>query len=177
MDLTEKSAAPRWHLVMSKPSCEVMAASQLERQGYVVYYPRILQKSQRRGKWIDRIAPLFPRYLFVKIDSEHQALAPVRSTVGVANVVRFGVDYLVVSNEIVINIKSKEHAATGLHQLHVGNWFKPGDQVRIAAGSLNGLDVIFESDDGNHRVTVLLNLLGRETRIQVDAGYVASSAA
>jgi transcriptional antiterminator RfaH len=161
---------------MTKPANEEVAVAHLQRQGYGVYYPRFLQKTLRRGKWCDRITALFPRYVFARLDSNQQSLAPIRSTIGVANVVRFGIDYIVVPDCVVASLKRNEDA-TGLHQLRNADWFNRGDTVRIAAGSLTGLEGIFESDDGNHRVTVLLNLLGRETRIQIDAGCVISSAA
>lgn len=169
--------ALRWHLVMTKPASEEVAVVNLERQGYSVYFPRLLQKSLRRGKWCDRIVALFPRYLFVQLNSELQSLAPIRSTLGVAQVVRFGIDYMTVPKRVIDALKLKEDADSGLHRLCGAAWFKTGDSVRIATGSLTGLEGIFESDDGNHRVTVLLNLLGRETRIQIDAGYVVPNAA
>ena len=167
----------RWHLVMTKPANEECAVTHLERQGYGVYFPRLQQKTLRRGKWCDCTAALFPRYLFVRLDSVLQSLAPVRSTVGVANVVRFGVDYTVVPDRVIETLQRNADQQTGLHSLRTADWFKRGDLVRIAAGALAGLEGVFESEDGNQRVTVLLNLLGRETRIQIDAGYVARSAA
>jgi transcriptional antiterminator RfaH len=172
----ERKDALRWHLVMTKPANEELAVTHLERQGYGVYFPRLLQKSLQRGKWCDRVVALFPRYVFVQLDAELQSLAPIRSTLGVAQVVRFGIDYMTVPKRIIDNLKSNECPGTGLHQLHAA-WFRPGDAVRIATGSLAGLEGIFESDDGNHRVIVLLNLLGRETRIQLDAGCVIPNAA
>ncbi len=179
MDSIQDIDAPllRWHLVLAKPASEECAVTHLERQGYGVYFPRLQQKVLRRGKWCDRVTALFPRYLFVRLDSVLQSLAPVRSTFGVACVVRFGVDYMVVPEHVVTTLQSNADQQSGLHKLRAADWFKRGDVVRIAAGALSGLEGIFESDDGNERVTILLNLLGRETRIQVDAGCVVRSAA
>jgi transcriptional antiterminator RfaH len=167
----------RWHLVLTKPAGEECAALHLERQGYGVYFPRLQQKALRRGKWFDRTSALFPRYLFVHLDSVTQSLAPVRSTVGVANVVRFGADYMVVPDRVIETLQRNADLQTGLHSLRASDWFKRGDLVRVAVGSLSGLEGIFVSEDGNQRVTVLLNLLGRETHIQLNAGCVIRSAA
>jgi transcriptional antiterminator RfaH len=174
---SNQSAQLNWYLVMAKPSNEDCALVNLERQGYGVYFPQLQTKALRRGKWSDRIVPLFPRYLFVQVDSIAQSLAPVRSTLGVANVVRFGVNHMVVPNRVIDSLRANANPETGLHTLRIGEWFKRGDAVLIATGSLTGLEGVFESDDGNHRVTVLLNLLGRETRLQLDAGCVVPSAA
>jgi transcriptional antiterminator RfaH len=167
----------RWHLAFTKPLAEETARTHLERQGYRVYLPRLQNRALLRGKWRDRITALFPRYLFVQLDAVLQWLAPVRSTVGVANVVRFGVEYMVVPDHVVESLRRDADPQTGLHQLRVADWFKRGDTVRFASGALSGLEAIFESEDGDQRVTVLLNLLGRETRIQIDSGCVVPSAA
>lgn len=171
------NAASRWHLVLSKPAQEECAVSHLQRQGYGVYFPRLRQKALRRGKWLDRVTALFPRYLFVQLHSGLQSLAPVRSTVGVAAIVRFGIDYAVVPDRVVDNLVANEDPLTKLHKLRATDWFKPGDAVRIAKGSLTGLEGIFVSEDGSHRVTLLMNLLGRENRVTVDAGCVVPGTA
>jgi transcriptional antiterminator RfaH len=173
----ERAMELRWHLLLTKPSCERIAVANLERQNYGVYFPQVRKRVQRRGKWCDRLDPLFPRYLFVTIDATHQSLSPVRSTVGVVTVVRFGVEYITVPNHIIDTLRRSADPLTGIHELRSPEGIKRGEPVRIEAGVLSGLEGVFESDDGNHRVTVLLNLLGRETRIQVDAGCVIRSAA
>ena len=94
-------AALQWFLVLTKPCGENVAKLNLERQGYRVYYPRLLRPSLCRGRWKERIVSLFPRYLFIQIDAGCQSLAPVRSTVGVANIVRFGARTAVVSDAII----------------------------------------------------------------------------
>ena len=80
----------RWYLIHTKPTREVAAEVNLQRQGYQVYYPRLLRPTLVNGRWIDRVASLFPRYLFLRLAVGRQAMGPVRSTVGVANIVRFG---------------------------------------------------------------------------------------
>ncbi len=166
-----------WHLVMTKPANEEFAVAQLQRQGYGTYYPRALIKKMYRGKWRDLVCALFPRYVFIQTDTTRQVLGPVRSTLGVSSIVRFGTACLVVPDHVVASLKNNADPLTGLHTLRTSELFRRGDPVRIAAGSLSGLEGIFESDNGEHRVTVLLNLLGRETRIQVDASCITKTAA
>jgi transcriptional antiterminator RfaH len=167
----------RWHLVFTKPSAEEVAKAHLERQGYGVYLPRLKEKVLRRNKWRDRVAALFPRYLFVHLDAASQSLSPIRSTVGVANIVRFGVDYTAVPHQVVNNLIEHEDPETGLHQLRVSSWFKPGATVRVASGVFSGIEGVFQCEDADERVIILLNLLGRETCIKIDAGDVVPNAA
>src|SRR4030081_167147 len=86
----------RWYLVHTRPACERVAQVNLERQGYGVYFPRLLQPVRARGRWVERLVSLFPRYIFLHLEVGCQPLALAQSTVGVAAVVRFGFDYAVV---------------------------------------------------------------------------------
>src|SRR5277367_5930729 len=95
----------RWYLIHTKPAQEVLAEVNLRRQGYQVYYPRLLRPSRIRGRWVDRVASLFPRYLFLNLNVGHQTLGPVRSTLGVSNIVRFGCNYAVVPDLIIENLR------------------------------------------------------------------------
>jgi transcriptional antiterminator RfaH len=156
----------RWYLIHTKPAREGLAETNLRRQGYHVYCPRLLRPTRFRGRWIDRVACLFPRYLFLRLAVGHQAMGPVRSTVGVANIVHFGNDYTVVPDAIVENLRTRADPETGLHRLHADALFEPGSNVRVIAGVFDGLEGVFQRESGDERVVLLLALLGRETLVQ-----------
>lgn len=161
----------RWHLVFTKPSGEHVAKTNLERQGYRVYFPRLQQRILRRGAWRETISALFPRYLFVQLDAAIQSLSPLRSTHGVTSVVRFGTEYVSVPGTIVDGLMDREDDA-GLHCLSFKPLFECGTAIRVIEGALAGIEGIFEREDANDRVVVLLNLLGRETLINLPAASV-----
>lgn len=46
--------------------------------------------------------------------------------------------------------------------------FQQGQKVRIVAGQFASLEAVFEMVDGADRATVLLDLLGRRSRVRVD---------
>jgi transcriptional antiterminator RfaH len=162
----------RWHLVFTKASGENTAKLNLERQGYQVYLPRMCRKVLKRGAWRETISALFPRYLFVQLNAAMQSLAPIRSTLGVTQVVRFGSEYLPVPPAIIADLINREDQR-GLHRLSFGSVFKPGAAVRVISGVLGGMEGIFEREDANDRVTILLSLLGRETCIGLTAADIA----
>jgi transcriptional antiterminator RfaH len=165
----------RWHLVLTKPGGELLAKSNLERQEYRVYFPRVRQKLLRRGAWREVISALFPRYMFVQLNSAVQSLAPMRSTLGVANVVRFGAEFTTVPDAIVEDLIGREDES-GLHRLSSAPLFKAGAAVDVLDGALAGVSGVFEREDGDDRVVVLLNLLGRESRINLPMASIAPSA-
>ena len=167
----------RWFLILTKPSGEKTAKINLERQGYRVYYPRLERSTLYRGRWIDRVVALFPRYLFVQLDPASQSLAPVRSTLGVASIVRFGSEAAVVPGAIVDGLLHSADPATGLHRLTRGRALERGSVVHVIAGVFEGLQGIFERDAGNERVVILLKLLGKEAPVRVPGRFIVPSMA
>jgi transcriptional antiterminator RfaH len=162
----------RWYLIHTKPKREAVAEINLRRQGYEVYYPRLQRPTRIRGHWVDRVAALFPRYLFLRLAVGHQAIGPVRSTVGVANIVRFGSDYTVVPDAVIENLSERADAETGLHRLRGRALYGPGSVVRVVAGVFEGLEGVFQRESGVERVMLLLGLLGSDTLVQLPAAFV-----
>ena len=165
----------RWYLIHTKRCGETLAQSNLERQDYVVYSPRVVQPVRRRGRWEDQVAALFPRYLFLRLDEGRQSLAPVRSTFGVASIVRFGSDYAIVPDRVIHDLQAREDPESGLYRLNHRPLFAPGAAVRVAAGPFSGLEGIFQRRVGAERVVVLLDLLGRAASVRVSADFVVPS--
>lgn len=161
----------RWYLIHTKASAETLAQANLERQSYEVYLPRLQQRILARGRRRERIVPLFPRYLFLCLKEGVQSLAPVRSSVGVSGVVRFGGRYADVAAGVIEELQARADPVTGLHQLRPAP-LTPGTVVRLAAGPFDGLDGVFQRADGAARVVVLLKLLGQETPVCVPAEWI-----
>jgi transcriptional antiterminator RfaH len=161
-----------WYLVRSKRAAELQAQENLERQGYCVYFPRLYRPRRVRGSWRVRIASLFPTYLFVQADIDSQPLAPIRSTLGVADLVRFGSEYRAVSDDVIETLKRRECPETGLHRLDMEAAFRRGEQVRIDAGPFEGLEGVFQRPAGKDRVVILLQVLGMETSVKLASGIV-----
>jgi transcriptional antiterminator RfaH len=172
--VAEDPSAWRWHLLITKPLRELIAAANLERQGYRVYYPRVKQRVLQHRIWREAISSLFPRYLFVQLNASEQSLAPVRSTLGVSSVVRFGTEYAVVPDRVVADLKHRADPQSGLHSLR-GKALSRGNTVRIIGGPLAGLDGVFECQEAQDRVVILLNLLGRESRVKMALDCIVPS--
>lgn len=151
----------RWYLIHTKPSAEALAELNLERQGYDVYLPRIAQAVLRASRWRERIVPLFPGYLFLRLNEGEQALGPVRFTTGVVQVVRFGSRYTAVPEHVIRDLRARADPISGLHRLNQAHDLEPGSAVRIRTGPLDGLEGIFERVAGEDRIVVLLKLLGQ----------------
>ena len=144
----------------------------LMRQGYQVYLPRFVKSFRCGGQLRDRVLPLFPRYLFVRLIEGRQPLGPMRSTVGVAGVVRFGAGYAVVPDHVIQALWARADESTGLHRLSVAPKLTNGASVRVTAGPFEGVEGVFQREAGADRVVVLLRLLGQEVPVCVPAECV-----
>jgi transcriptional antiterminator RfaH len=154
-----------WYAVLCKPRREALAEANLINQGYRVYLPRLATQCRREGKWVDTLEPLFPRYLFLATGDERQGLAPVRSTLGVSGLVRFGGQPATIPETIVESLRERQDPGTGACARR--NTFSPGAPVAFRGGPFTGLDGVFDVDDGEGRVFVLLELLGKINKVKV----------
>ena len=164
----------RWYLVRTKPNGEGIALRNLERQGYGAYFPRLSLTLPFRGRWRDRVVPLFPGYLFVRLEEGRQPLAPVQSTPGVASVVRFGVSYAIVADSVMEELVARANPETGLHRLSRGQPLVPGSRIRITAGPFEGLEGIYQRESGRERAVVLLSVLGQAATVGVPVENVVA---
>lgn len=159
-----------WYLLYSKPRQERLALENLGRQHYEAYLPLIRNRRRRQGRFTSIVEPMFPRYLFIHLSDEKDNWAPIRSTIGVANLVRFGPEAARVPDDLIAALQGREDE-TGVQVLPEPE-FQPGDRVRICEGVMAGYEAIFQARTGKERVMLLLEVAGKLARIQVDAGYI-----
>jgi len=165
----------RWLLIFTKVSSERVAEFNLVRRGDKVYCPRLIRPALLRGRRVDRVVPLFPRYLFLQC-VEGQSLSPVRSTTGVASIVCCGSTYSLVSDGIVEGLMRRADPVSGLHRLSAKRYPK-GARVKVIAGAFEGLEGIFEREAAEERVVILLTLLGKETPVRISEQFVTARSA
>jgi len=164
----------RWYVVQTQINGEVKAARNLLRQGYEVYLPRYI-KRRRHARKVDFVAkPLFPRYLFVAIDMATQRWRSIQSTFGVSHLVTNGDEPAVVPEGVVRALKVREDAK-GFVKLDTAPAFAPGDKVRVLGGAFMDNAGLFNGMADQDRVSILLEMLGRQVRVVLDADLVAAA--
>ncbi|MDH5692161.1 MAG: transcription/translation regulatory transformer protein RfaH [Gammaproteobacteria bacterium] len=159
-----------WYLVLSKPRGEEQASENLQRQGYETYVPRVLGKRRRNRKTYPAILPLFPRYLFIHLEPGVDNWAPIRSTRGVITLVRFGMMPNPVPDELIELLKSGENTM-GYHVPQVRT-INVGDKIRITEGVMEGYEGICNAKTGRERVEILLDIVGKSTRVSLSQDQV-----
>jgi transcriptional antiterminator RfaH len=160
-----KALAKDWYLAYTKPRNEHTASVQLARQAYQVYLPQYKTLKRTPDGMSVCQGPMFPRYVFFQPGFDGQSIAPVRSTLGVSHIVRFGITPATVADALVQALRAfeqqREHVS--LSDLSA---LKAGRRVAVCAGPLKGLEGLVSAKAGK-RITVLLDVLGRQTRVSV----------
>lgn len=158
----------QWYVVQTHPHAEAKAVWHLRRQAFETYLPRYLKK-RRHARRIESVAaPLFPRYLFVAVDMTTQRWLSIRSTIGVTRLVCDGDRPAAVPAGVLDALRRREDA-NGLVQLERGPRFSPGDKVCVLGGAFQDCYGLYEGMSSNERVTILLELLGRKVRVNLDS--------
>lgn len=160
-------------MVQTKPRKESVAIENLERQGYIAYCPRIALSKRRRQRWQNIVEPLFPGYLFVQLSAGEDDFSPIRSTVGVLGLVRFGGRPAVISQSIINTIKDQEKNLLVNEDTHP--CWKNGDNVEIVDGPFAGLKAVFKKTKGTDRIIVLLEILGHQNSVTLESNSVLSA--
>lgn len=161
-----------WYAAYTHARKERWARTNLWELGFEVYLPEY-QCERRHARRTDVVTrPLFPRYLFVRPPPD-QALAEryAATAKGVVDLVRMGRSYPTVSNDMIEEIRARE-GNDAFVQLERSR-LKPGQPVRIVAGSLLNHLGIFECRDDAQRVVILVDLLGRQVRARVAAANIS----
>jgi transcriptional antiterminator RfaH len=163
-----------WFAVHSKPRQENIAEQNLLRQGFDTYLPKIQVRRRRRDKWARVVEPLFPRYLFIRVDPGQHSLSPVRSTLGVAGLVRFGHQIKPVPDAVIAFLRQAEDPQT--HRQQADEWpHQSGDQVQVLEGPFAGLEGVFQCASGEDRAILLVELLGRQNCVQLAMDTIVAS--
>jgi transcriptional antiterminator RfaH len=151
-----------WLVVMTKPKMEMEAKEQLMRQGFEVYLPMWVELKRQQGTWQRAQSPMFPLYFFVRPSHAEQSLAPIRSTWGVSQLVRFGTEPAWAGEALIHEIRHFEKSRNGIQGLTP---FKKGDQVKVLHGPFKGVSAeVFSCDQ--KRVILLLQVLGRMQQLE-----------
>jgi transcriptional antiterminator RfaH len=162
-----QSSAPStlaWYLIHTKPRQEALALTNLSRQGFECYMPMLRLQKIRQRKTAMVAEPMFPRYLFIRLDTSGsgQSWSPIRSTLGVNQLVRFGGQPAKVDGILIDLIRSREQGT------HGQPLFTAGDNVTVADGPFAGLEAIYQNTDAESRSMILLNILSKPVAMRID---------
>jgi transcriptional antiterminator RfaH len=171
--LTRYFGTFHWFVIQTKPGGEHRVETHLVNQKVETFLPLLEIHQYSNGKMIQKIKPLFPNYLFAKLDLE-QHYYKVKWTRGVSKILGTGSGPVPISEKAVQTIRER----IGKNNLvKVEEELTEGDVVQITSGSFKDLRGIFHrkmSDRG--RVRILLNLIGVDIPVQISQWQIKKAA-
>lgn len=165
----EMEAGLRWYTIRTKPRKEKVVEKRLGDLNLEVFLPwlRSRRRIGSRHQWV--LVPLFPGYLFCRLDVVLTGKA-ARYAPGVKDFVKFGNRIAEVGPEIIQTLRDR--CPNGVAQIQP-RIYRAGEPIMIKEGPFSGLEAVFEREmKGSQRVAVLLELLGRRTRLVLSSEMI-----
>ncbi len=161
-----------WYLLRTKAGEERRARGHLARIADDTLLPLLKVRVRRWDRMADTVVPLFPCYLFAKLNLERD-LACLRYTRGVRELVRFGAEPAVAPDWIVADLKRR--CADGPVELP-SRMLSAGDRVRVIEGPLRDFEGVFQRYlSGPERVGILLSAMGSGARVVMPASMIVAA--
>jgi transcriptional antiterminator RfaH len=109
---------------------------------------------------------MFPRYLFLQISGEQLNLSAIRSTRGISDFVRFGMQLAQVPASLITTLSQQQQMLQQQENQNVP--FKAGDALTVINGPFSGIQAVYQLAEGDKRSIILLNLLGQWVKTTMD---------
>jgi len=162
----------RWYVARTLPQRELQAAKQLANQDFRAFVPRYW-KNRRHARRVETIsAPLFPRYIFVILDRSRDRWRSINGTLGVERLLMQGGEPQAVPQGVVESLLDSTDPEGNIQFRYQ---LRQGQSVRVTAGPFADFVGQLESLDDRGRVSVLLELIGGNTRVTLPQTLVAPS--
>jgi transcriptional antiterminator RfaH len=160
-----------WVVASTHPLREQAAAENLGRQGFHVYYPKIWKRIRHARRLQNVLRPLFPGYVFIRLDPRQEQWRSVDSTFGVRNLIRFGERPGTIPSEFVAGLRlTEKDGAVALPRAR--DSYAIGDRVRMREGPFEGLIATVLGVAESERITVLMDMLCRSVRVRISLDEV-----
>jgi transcription antitermination factor NusG len=160
-----------WYAVRVRQRTEKLTAQLLEQKEYRPFLPTYVLKR----RWSDRVKivdqPLFPGYLFCKLDP--RVRLPVLTTPGVISIVGAGNQPMPISDAELDAVRRIVGSAAAAEPWP---YLQCGDKVTISDGPLRGVEGILVVVKDCCRMVVSITLLRRSVAVEVDSQAVLPSA-
>ena len=155
-----------WYLIQFKPNSYRLAERNLHRQGFETFLP--MQKITRRkaSRFVSDLKPLFPGYMFVRVNSDLAPWRTINSTIGVSKLVSFEGKPKPLPLQLISGLILRCDASGTLLP---PKSLSEGDSIEILTGPFANFSATVDTIDPEQRIWVLMDLMGQKTRMQVSA--------
>ena len=156
-----------WYTVLVKPKHEKTVAEALENKGYEAFLPLFLARRQWRSASRDVHLPLFPQYVFCRLNP-HCRL-PVLEIPSVRAIVSFGRIPIAVDDSEILAVRSMVNSGLAVTP---HPFLSAGARIRVTGGPFYGIEGILSTARGQDYLVVSLALLQRSVSVKIERQYI-----
>lgn len=155
-----------WYAVRTRSNFENKVLRQLQGRAITAFLPKVWIWSRRRDRRKKISVPLFPGYLFVRVELNAQTHLDVVKTAGAVNLVGVKGTPMPVGDDEMANLQVLDGTDRSLSRI---NGLKQGDRLMVIDGPLKGLIGTYQRlKDKSARLVVGLSLLNRSVAVELD---------
>lgn len=153
-----------WSCAQTHPQAEQTAIRNLRRQRFDAFFPFFLTKLSRFRRLAVR--PVFPGYVFIRLDDEHPNWSPIHSTLGIKRLLTHWVSADEYRRPAKIQFV-EDLRRLRIRGAHAGEQevLPPGTEVRIRRGPFAERVALVDMAT-TERVRLLLEVFGREVSVE-----------
>ena len=152
-----------WFILQFKPNSHHQAVKNLNQQGFETFLPLNDTTSRKASRFVTRTKPLFPGYMFISFDKTEPKWHKINNTYGVSRLITFNSILKSIPTTFVENLMRRYDLLGNLLSVEK---LKKGDQVKILKGPFANFIATVEKYEDDQRIWVLMDLMGRKSKIQ-----------
>ena len=161
-----------WFIIQFKANSHHRATKNLNQQGFETFLPLNNSTSRRASRFVNTTQPLFPGYMFIKFDKEKIEWQKINNTYGVSRLVTFNSVLKSIPKIIVSSLMNRYDSSGKILPIKK---LKKGDQVEVLNGPFTNFIATVETYETDQRIWVLMDLMGRKTKIQASSDDLHAS--
>jgi len=161
-----------WFILQFKANSHHQAVKNLNRQGFETFLPYNNITSQKKSRFTSPNQPLFPGYMFIRFDKAESEWHKINSTYGVSSLITFN-SILKSIPTIFVDHLMKRYDLSG--KLIPIQKLKKYDNVTVLKGPFANFIATVEKYETDQRIWILMDLMGRKTKIQTQSDYLTLS--
>ena len=161
-----------WFILQFKSNSHHLAAKNLNRQGFETFLPLHETTSRRLSQFMNTSKPLFPGYMFVRFDKAESEWHKINNTYGVSRLITFNSILKSIPTTFVANLMKRYDLSGKLLPIKK---LEKGDQVTVSKGPFANFIATVEKYEADQRIWILMDLMGRKTKIQTPSDNLTLS--
>jgi transcriptional antiterminator RfaH len=158
----EINMSKKWYVLQYKRNSHMQAIRNLRHQGFETFLPSHDSTSRKLDRFINTSKPLFPGYMFVRFDRAESEWHKINSTYGVSRLITFNSILKSIPTKFIESLMRRYDSSGKLIPIEK---LKKGDQVTVLTGPFANFIATVEKYEGDQRISILMDLMGRETKI------------